>query len=52
MQGHARTKGVFKENGFKSGIHITDSLDELRTISDKMLGKHLVLPGSYDEAGL
>ena len=47
-----RTKGVFRENGFKSGIHVTDSIDKVREISDKMLGKHLVLPGMDEEDGL
>ena len=45
VQGVARTKGYFRENGFKSGIHICDSIDEVRAVADKMLGKHLVLPG-------
>lgn len=44
VQGVARTKGVFRENGFKSGIHICNSIDEVRQVADMMLGKHLVLP--------
>lgn len=44
VQGVARTKGVFRENGFEKGIHICDSITEVREVADKMLGKHLVLP--------
>ena len=40
----ARTKGVFRENGFEKGIHICDSIDQVEKVADKMLGKHLVLP--------
>ena len=39
-----RSKGVFRENGFEKGIHICDSITEVREVADKMLGKHLVLP--------
>ena len=48
VQGFARTKGVFRENGFKSGIHMVDSIDQVQEVADKMLGKHLVLPGSHE----
>ena len=48
VQGFARTKGVFRENGFKSGIHICDSIDQVQEVADKMLGKHLVLPDGHE----
>ena len=46
VHGFARTKGVFRENGFEKGIHICDSISEVEQVADKMLGKHLVLPES------
>ena len=49
VQGVARTKGYFRENNFKSGIHICKSIDQVRMVADKMLGKHLMLPGGNDE---
>ena len=49
VQGTARTKGHFKENGFKSGIHICDSIHDVRDVADQMLGKHLVLPTTGEE---
>ena len=42
VQAPARTKGVFRENGFKGGIHIVESIDEVRDVADQMCGKHLV----------
>ena len=52
VQAPARTKGVFKENGFKSGIHIVDTIDEVRDVSESMCGKHLVLPTSTEQGYL
>ena len=52
VHGNARTKGVFRENGFKSGIHICNTIDEVRDVTDRMVGKHLVLPGALNEQGL
>ena len=37
-----RTGGIFKESGFEGGIHATENISEVRTISDKMLGKKYV----------
>ena len=49
VQGFGRTKGFFRENGFKSGIHMCDTISDVRDVADKMLGKHLVLPQSNEE---
>ena len=45
VQGFARTKGVFRENGFEKGIHICDTIYQVKDVAGQMLGKHLVLPG-------
>ena len=39
VQCFGRTKGYFKENGFKGGIHVVDNIEQVRTIAGKMLGK-------------
>ena len=44
VQAPARTKGVFRENGFKGGIHIVDTIDEVKDVAKMMCGKHLVMP--------
>ena len=44
VKGFARTKGVFLENGFEKGIHICDSIHDVRAVADKMIGKRLILP--------
>jgi len=49
VQGLARTKGFFRENGFKSGIHICDTIQDVQEVADKMLGKHLVLPHQNED---
>ena len=45
VQYPARSKGVFRENGFKGGIHIVDTHEEVKEVAGKMCGKHLVFPG-------
>lgn len=52
VHGVARSKGYFRENNFRSGIHTCNSIDEVREVADKMLGKHLVLPGMQANEGL
>ena len=42
VQHSARSKGYFKENGFKSGIHIVDTLEEVAEAAENMCGKHFV----------
>lgn len=37
---HARSKGYFIENNFKSGIHKVATIDEVRDIAEKMCGNH------------
>ena len=37
-----RTKGYFKENGFKGGIHSAESLQEVAELADKMCGKKYI----------
>ena len=44
VKGFARTKGVFLENGFEKGIHICDSIEKVREVTEKMVGKRIVLP--------
>ena len=43
-----RTEGIFRENGFKGGIHTVDSPEEVQEVAKNMCGKILVCPESYD----
>ena len=43
-----RTKGYFRENNFKGGIHIVDSMHEVKEVADKMCGKHFIIPGRHE----
>jgi succinyl-CoA synthetase beta subunit len=40
--GGGRGLGTFKENGFKSGVHIVNSPQAVQTVAEKMCGKTLV----------
>ena len=42
VQHSARRKGVFRENGFKSGIHIVETLEEVAEVAGNMCGKHFI----------
>lgn len=33
VQAPARSKGVFKENGFKGGIHVVETIDEVKDVA-------------------
>lgn len=46
-----RGKGYFKENNFQSGVHIVNTPEEVKEVSDKMLKKTLVTKQT-GEAGL
>jgi succinyl-CoA synthetase beta subunit len=47
-----RTKGHFKENNFKGGIHKVSSPLEVQEVSSKMLGKRFIHPTETDEDGI
>ena len=49
VQYPARSKGVFRENGFKGGIHIVDTHEEVKEVASKMCGKHLVFPNGHSD---
>ena len=51
MKSLGRTRGYFRENNFKGGIHIVDSMHAVEEVASKMCGKHLVIPGK-NENGL
>lgn len=40
--GGGRGMGTFLENQFKSGVHIVKTAEEVRDVTEKMCGKHLV----------
>ena len=48
MKSVGRTKGYFRENNFKGGIHIVDSMHEVKEVADKMCGKHFIIPGRHE----
>ena len=52
VQHSARRKGHFRENGFKSGIHIVDTLEEVAEVAGNMCGKHFVQPGGHSKGNL
>ena len=52
VQHTARSKGYFKENGFKSGIHIVNTLEEVAEVAGKMCGKNFVQPGGDPDGNL
>ena len=52
VQHSARRKGVFRENGFKSGIHIVDTLEEVAEVAGNMCGKHFIQPGGQPQGCL
>lgn len=49
--GGGRGLGTFKENGFKGGVHIVKTPEQVQEIAEKMCGKHLVTKQS-GESGL
>jgi succinyl-CoA synthetase beta subunit len=44
VQTSDRSKGTFIQNGFKGGIHICDSPDQVRDIAEQMCGKTFRTP--------
>lgn len=42
MLGGGRGLGTFKENNFKSGVHIVKTPEEVEQVANNMCGKHLV----------
>ena len=47
-----RGKGVWKETGFKSGVHFVSSPEEAKKIAGEMLGHHLVTKQSGKDGAL
>lgn len=47
--GGGRGLGHFKETGFKSGVHIVDSVDKVHSLAKEMVGNHLITAQSGDE---
>jgi len=48
--GGGRGRGTFRENGFKGGVHIVKTPEEVQDIAEKMCGKTLITLQS-DAAG-
>jgi succinyl-CoA synthetase beta subunit len=46
--GGGRGLGYFKENNFKSGVHLVKTADEVQDVADKMCGKTLITKQSGD----
>lgn len=46
--GGGRGLGHFKETGFKSGVHIVDSVAKVETLAKEMVGNHLITAQSGD----
>ena len=46
--GGGRGLGHFKETGFKSGVHIVDSVDKVESLAKEMVGNHLITAQSGD----
>lgn len=44
MQTSNRSRGYFIENGYKGGIQICDTPEEVKEVADNMCGKTLVTP--------
>lgn len=42
VQTIARSKGEFRENGFKSGIHKVKSIDDVQKVAEMCIGNHFV----------
>ena len=49
MKTEGRVEGHFKENAFHGGVHTLSTISEVRDVSDKMLGKNYVGPGTDAE---
>lgn len=38
----SRSNGYFRENNFRSGVHKVKTPNEVRAVTSKMIGKHLI----------
>jgi succinyl-CoA synthetase beta subunit len=46
--GGGRGLGYFKENNFKSGVHLVKTADDVKEVAEKMCGKTLITKQSGD----
>ena len=52
VQTRGRHHGVFKENGFKGGVHVVDTPEEVQEVAKNMCGKIMVCPETGDQGFL